>query len=220
MLQRDGCSNRCKWPVQKIRTVIKIYRRAGMRYKVKVLVGLYQCISAVPSVFDVTIPPGLETYADLVHVLEWPSSIGMDVFVSADCLGSYQWRLLAGSCWPLVLLATIAAMRVGWELLKVHVKIREALRCRKAVYAGIQRSLPLTLGITFILVPSTATLIFKTFLCDPFEFNPSEVRRYLHEDLALGTSAGTRTKPSCTVSSRLTRVFSSVAQQRVILTNM
>jgi hypothetical protein len=35
MLQRDGCSNRCKWPVQKIRTVIKIYRRAGMRYKVK-----------------------------------------------------------------------------------------------------------------------------------------------------------------------------------------
>eukprot|EP00966_Prymnesium_polylepis_P109135 2525388-Prymnesium_polylepis.1 len=31
-----------------------------MRYKVKAVVGLYQCMSAVPSVFNVETPPGLE----------------------------------------------------------------------------------------------------------------------------------------------------------------
>ena len=33
-----------------------------MRYKVKVLVGFYQCLSAVPSVFNVVPPVGLEEY--------------------------------------------------------------------------------------------------------------------------------------------------------------
>ena len=31
-----------------------------MRYKVKALVGFYQCIAAVPSVYNVQPPPGLE----------------------------------------------------------------------------------------------------------------------------------------------------------------
>jgi hypothetical protein len=53
--------------------------------------------------------------------------------------------------------------------------------------AGLQRTLPLILVVTFLLVPSTATHIFKTFLCDPFEVetDPSVTRRYLHDDLAL-----------------------------------
>ena len=39
-----------------------IWRRAGMRHKVKALVGFYQCASAVPSVFNVLPPPGLDEY--------------------------------------------------------------------------------------------------------------------------------------------------------------
>jgi hypothetical protein len=40
----------------------KLWQEAGMRYKVKTLLGLYQCIGAVPSVFNVDVPPGLEHY--------------------------------------------------------------------------------------------------------------------------------------------------------------
>eukprot|EP00966_Prymnesium_polylepis_P301543 6967154-Prymnesium_polylepis.1 len=39
--------------------------------------------------------------------------------------------------------------------------------------------------LTFVLVPSTSMRIFKTFLCDPFEYNANVTRRYLHEDLSL-----------------------------------
>lgn len=58
---------------------------------------------------------------------------------------------------------------------------------------GLQRTLPLTLVITFALVPSTATLIFRTLLCDPYEYveplaiagqTPS-IRRYLQGDLTV-----------------------------------
>jgi hypothetical protein len=50
---------------------------------------------------------------------------------------------------------------------------------------GLQRSLPLTLMVTFLLVPSAATRIFKTFLCDQYELNNNVTRRYLLEDLSL-----------------------------------
>ena len=60
-------------------------------------------------------------------------------------------------------------------------------------------ALPLTLFITFLLVPSTSSRIFKTFLCDPFRDNDEQdsdgqylhpPRRYLHEDKALDCDTG------------------------------
>jgi hypothetical protein len=56
---------------------------------------------------------------------------------------------------------------------------------RGAVFAGLQRILPLTLLLTFLMVPSTSTLIFKTFMCSRLEYNATTARRYLEEDLAL-----------------------------------
>ena len=49
----------------------------------------------------------------------------------------------------------------------------------------MQRVLPATMIVTFVLVPSTATSIFKTFLCDAFEYDATVTRRWLHDDLAL-----------------------------------
>jgi hypothetical protein len=40
-----------------------------------------------------------------------------------------------------------------------------------AVRAGLQKSLPIMLLVTFLLVPSTATRIFKTFSCIAFEYD-------------------------------------------------
>ena len=62
---------------------------------------------------------------------------------------------------------------------------------RAAVVAGVERVLPTTLIITFFLVPSTSTRIFKTFLCDVFEYDGLETRRYLHDDLSLSCETTT-----------------------------
>ena len=56
---------------------------------------------------------------------------------------------------------------------------------RAAAVIGLQRVLPVTLIVTFVLVPSTSTRLFKTFLCDKIEFGVGEQRRYLHDDLSL-----------------------------------
>ena len=84
---------RCK-PVKIIRRWIRslreIWRSAGMRFKLKAFCGLYQCISAVPSVFNVVIPPGLEDYTKWVNLLEFPADFGVDIIVPAACFGSYS----------------------------------------------------------------------------------------------------------------------------------
>eukprot|EP00966_Prymnesium_polylepis_P116184 2685730-Prymnesium_polylepis.1 len=43
-----------------VRAVERIWESAGMRYKIKCMVGFYQCVAAVPSVFNVVPPFGLE----------------------------------------------------------------------------------------------------------------------------------------------------------------
>eukprot|EP00966_Prymnesium_polylepis_P314193 7260770-Prymnesium_polylepis.3 len=61
----------CKYVRTMIPKVRRIWRRSGMRYKLKVMVGLYQCIAAVPSVFDVTTPPVLEGYSRCASTWTW-----------------------------------------------------------------------------------------------------------------------------------------------------
>ena len=84
-----------------------------------------------------------------------------------------------------------ALVSVVWQIARVNFKTKKRsnvalYRNRAAVHAGVQRILPMTLLLTFLLVPSTATMVFKTFLCDHFSYDDTgTVRRYLHDDLAL-----------------------------------
>jgi hypothetical protein len=55
-------NSRRKKRLKKISAFHMVWQRAGMRFKLKALVGLYQCFAAVPSVFDVVAPPGLEEF--------------------------------------------------------------------------------------------------------------------------------------------------------------
>jgi hypothetical protein len=153
-------------------------------------VGLYQCVGAVPRVFDVKTPTNLpDEYLTLVNVLEFSSDFGVDFVVpGAACFGSYQRRLLIGSLWPIVLLLVVAACLVGQELARTRWRrnsARISLGNSSAVCSGLRSALPLVLVTTFVLVPSVATRIFRSFLCDAVEYDPSDVRRYLRDDLDL-----------------------------------
>jgi hypothetical protein len=98
-------------------------------------------------------------------------------------------RLAIVSSWPLFVLLTAYGACVGWEV------VRECINRRlhvarpnycAAAFRGVQRTLPLTLVLTFILVPSTATQIFKSFQCDGYEFDRSgATRRYVRDDPSL-----------------------------------
>jgi hypothetical protein len=167
-------SSRLKKLLKKIKSARKCWESAGMPFKVKALVGLVQCLAAVPSVFDVAAPNGLDGYTRWTQMMELPADL-TTMIISPSCLGSYQKQILIGSCWPIVLILLSAATCVVFELVQERRKrdpTRVAPRSTlEVVGAGLQHILPMTLLITFILVPSTATRIFKTFLCDPIQYS-------------------------------------------------
>ena len=188
---------RCFWAkaiMRQLRRVHIIWQSAGMRYKIKLLIGAYQCIAAVPTVFNLTMPRDLDAYARWVDFLEWPS-LGLSAIMPAECFGSYETRLLVVSCWPIVFLLGVSVISSFWELWWQHAHPTHKQRAsatfheshRAAMQIGLQKCLPMVLLVTFCLVPSMATHVFKTFLCQPIEYDTAsgEFRRYLHDDVAL-----------------------------------
>ena len=183
--------------VAKGRDAKQLWEDARMQFKVKCVVGFYQCLAAIPSVYNVVAPTGLEKYTEWLYVLEFPVELP-NLIIPAACYGEYRRRLLIGSCWPIVLLLLAAAARVGWELVhdfwrKKRLALAAPRGTRGAVLAGLHRVLPLTLVVTFVMVPSTSTRIFKTFLCSSIEYDDNAAvapRRYLQDALELRCDAG------------------------------
>ena len=179
-------STACDAVLRGIRRAKAIWQEAGMRYKGKALVGFYQCIAAVPNAFNVMPPVGLESYSRWIDMFELPSDLE-NMFVPTACLGDYRTRLLIGSLWPVGLVLLFAVGFVGWELLQGcrTMNSSSTRAIGSAVKAGLQRAVPLTLGLTFLVVPSTSMRIFRTFECEPIKYSEGEVRRYLKADLTL-----------------------------------
>jgi hypothetical protein len=179
----------------------KLYQKAGMRCKVKALVGVYQCVAAVPSVYGVTAPDDLDGFVAWMDILELPAEWD-NLLMPTACVGTYRARLVIGSSVPIVILLVAAVSAIVRERLRDfnwRGSILVARRSKRALLeAAMRRILPLTLGVTFILVPSMSTRIFKTFLCNSYEFtrnltaadhgleeSASTKMRYLKDDLAL-----------------------------------
>ena len=168
-------------------------------------------------VLSVSQPAGTHAFTDWITLLEFPSAFTLDVILPYACFGSYGRRLVVASTWPIGLLGFAFATCVGIELLQSPLK-RELLRprfdrLREALRAGLRRVIPIFLWVTFLLVPSTATIIFvillvlnlrlpdrlipcsrlllaprchqKTFLCVPVQYDRTSIRRYLYNDLAI-----------------------------------
>jgi hypothetical protein len=155
-----------------------------MQFKVKALIGLYQCVAAVPSIFNVVAPAGLDEYTMWMHIITLPSEL-TNVVIPGQCIAeTYRTRLLIGSMWPLGFLFLSTLCFVLWQLAADRWS-RDAAGTRRPVRLGLQNALPLTLVVTFLLVPSTAMQAFKTFLCDSIEYRPGKIHRFLHDDLTL-----------------------------------
>eukprot|EP00966_Prymnesium_polylepis_P060753 1409322-Prymnesium_polylepis.1 len=52
----------CRTLIKAIRSACALWQEAGMQFKVKALVGMYQCLAAIPGVYNVNPPLGLEEY--------------------------------------------------------------------------------------------------------------------------------------------------------------
>jgi hypothetical protein len=82
-------SKACSALLRLVRNARVVWQEAGMRYKYKALVGFYQCMAAVPSVYNVRPPIGLEDYTQWTSLLELPSEFERIFQVHTALL----WRL-------------------------------------------------------------------------------------------------------------------------------
>eukprot|EP00966_Prymnesium_polylepis_P108484 2511345-Prymnesium_polylepis.1 len=152
------------------------------------MVSFYQCLAAVPSVFDVVPPVGLEAYSRWIDLFTLPSELE-NLFVPTACLGDYNTRIWLGSSWPIGLVLLFAVGFICWQLLLDRRKAHTVRSVLTSIGTGLQRVLPLVLGLTFLVVPSVSMRIFRTFLCEPIKYSEGEVRRYLKADLTLSCDA-------------------------------
>jgi hypothetical protein len=89
----EACSRLLRWAGY----LQIVWKDAGMRYKVKALVGFYQCVAAVPSVYSVQPPIGLEHLTEWIYLLELPSEFERVFVVPNACLGDYRTQIWVSS---------------------------------------------------------------------------------------------------------------------------
>eukprot|EP00966_Prymnesium_polylepis_P330068 7385733-Prymnesium_polylepis.2 len=145
-------------------------------------IGLYQCMGAVPTVFDVRIPEQATDAKKWLDILEYPATLGFDFILPGSCYGTALSRLLVNALWPFGLVFLTAVSGALWELRR---GVRSAHGACAAMGVGLQRTLPLALVVSFVLLPSQSIRILKVFLCDDFGFdevvvNGSATRRCEH----------------------------------------
>jgi hypothetical protein len=170
-------------PLRKLLRVVEklslIWRLGGGRFKVKVLVGLSQCLAAIPTVYNVKPPNSLDEYTRWIRLMELPNQLGVNLFIPQRCLGSYRRQLLFTCFWPICFVLGTLICRVSWVLAKDHIGaqpimegsrgnaaavraglVTERLLQSQVVRRGVLETLPTLMVVTFLVVPTTSTRIF------------------------------------------------------------
>ena len=107
-----------------------------------------------------------------------------DLAVPSKCYGTKLHQLIGAAFTPYALFLLLA------------VQIAVAARCRGRRHetglvalasSGLRSALPAGLFLSFLLLPSISSLIFRSFLCDAFVYNDATgtTRSYLHSDYSM-----------------------------------
>ena len=167
----------------------EVWLQAGMQCKLKAAFGFYQCVAAVPEMFDMRAPDDLDPSYILwaQRLMEIPSMLGIELVIPPVCIGHFRAVLVLGALWPvgLVLLCTVgvamtdsvsagapgsdgggaAQLVLGKDKVGSGAALERVRGGMASASRGLHSALPLTLVLTFILVPRVSNQIFNAFLC-------------------------------------------------------
>jgi hypothetical protein len=82
------CAQIRKKMLKRMASVRQLWLLSGMRYKVKAMVGLYQCITAVPTVYNVDTPEDVKEYTNWFSLLDF--EFGFELLIPGNCFQSYR----------------------------------------------------------------------------------------------------------------------------------
>ncbi|KAL3930129.1 MAG: hypothetical protein SGPRY_001671 [Prymnesium sp.] len=154
-----------------MRNLVSMPLSAGLFSKVRILISFYQCVSVIGSVFLVELP---EAYRQLIKWLAWINLDWLRLFVAAECVGSFEHRLLLLSFSPLVLIAFV----VLYQLLSGHFHGQPIKQRLRAIWYPC-------LLIIFLFSPTVNRKIFETWDCTPYEYSANEKWYYMRSSLSI-----------------------------------
>ena len=92
-----------------------VTRTLGLGAKLRIGVSFVQCVSAVGKTYAVTLPP---EYYDWMEPFDWLNIEWLGALLPAECVGSFERRMLMVALIPLALLALIMMGGVAVSRLK------------------------------------------------------------------------------------------------------
>eukprot|EP00966_Prymnesium_polylepis_P127443 2947867-Prymnesium_polylepis.1 len=101
--------------IRQLRRFDVLYQAAAMQSKVKLGFGVWQCLSAAPAVFGISIPDGGDHLNALSNLLTFPAILGVDLILPGSCYGSFRPRLLVNALWPFALMTLTVLCGTAWE---------------------------------------------------------------------------------------------------------
>ena len=204
----------CVWLVRQpphfLQKIVTMGRRIAKRVwnslllpTLKITFSFVQMVSVMPSLFQVSLPPGYQSLWDRLNSLDlnW-----MSLWAHEACFGDFEQRLVLTSLIPLALALAAVAGCVAWSVIK-QARVNSAMNWTgdlvPAAKAGVLQALPSILLLSFLLVPVVSKKIFSSFDCVSYEFDSAadEVKSILRDDTSVGERPTTIPTASLTTCS-------------------
>ena len=137
----------------------------GLLPKAKIAFTFTQMVYIVPTLFEVTLPPGCsEVWEALSFIeLDW-----LAVAAPPACYGDFEHRLLIMGLAPIALISVVLVGCVAWSL-----GVSRGVTLSVPATAGLVRGLPIALLLSFVLVPPVSKYIFSSFDCIQYDVDSS-----------------------------------------------
>ena len=159
----------------RLHSTVDTLRAFGWGAKVRIGISWYQCFTVMNTVYGVTLP---KMYKDWMGVFD---SIDVDwtgVLLPAECIGTFQQRMLYSALTPLVLICLL----FGWKVVRSK---------GSSLSAAALSSLGPSLLVVFLFASSVNRKIFQTWDCEPYEYSATEEHFFMRASIGIrcGSSA-------------------------------
>jgi hypothetical protein len=136
---------------------------------------------SIPAIYGVEVPPSLLRFFQWLDVF----AFNLGYIVHPQCVGSRVQRKVIVALIPLGVCAIFPPCSLLWIVLGKVVQRSSTApasflqSCKQVLFQSLVMAATPTVFVLYCVTPGVSRVIFESWDCEPFQFSPNEVRRYL-----------------------------------------